>query len=73
MKLVFIETMETRSIWKEPDPIGVVMKQTNMTRLQVLEGIRDALNRHPMALQKDPRAPKAMKNLNKLIEQERSK
>jgi hypothetical protein len=63
-----------RSVWREPDPIQVVMDQTGKTRLQVLEGIRAAIiERHSKELARNPKAPRAMANLDAMIEHERGK
>lgn len=63
-----------RSVWKEPDPIQVVMNQTGKSRLQVLEGIRDAIvARHSQELARNPKAPQAMRNLEAMIAHERGR
>lgn len=66
--------MRRRSVWKEPDPIQVVMNETGKSRLAVLEGIRDAINaRHAAELAHNPKAPRAMANLDAMIEQEKAR
>lgn len=57
-----------KSIWREPDPIAVVMSEKGMTRLQVLEGIKSAmLLRHSDELANNPKAPRALANLDAAI------
>ncbi len=61
------------SVWKETDPITMVMRETGLTRLQVLEGIRNRLlSNWAHELARNPKAPKAMSNLNAMIEQARN-
>lgn len=52
---------------REPDPIAAVMREKNMTRLQVLESIKVALLRHPDELKRNPKAPQAMAKLDAAI------
>jgi len=56
------------------DPIGTVMRETGMTRLQVLIGIRDRLRANwAHELARNPKASTAMANLEAMIEEERRK
>lgn len=66
--------MRKRSVWREPDPIATVMRETGMTRLQVLEGTQRAmLERHAAELARNPKAPQALLNLQRMIDAERSR
>ena len=63
-----------RSVWRERDPIGRVARETGMTRLQVLEGIRARLlSRWREELARNPKAPQAMRNMDVMIEAERER
>lgn len=65
--------MAKKSVWRDKDPIATVMRQTGKTRLEVLEGIREAmLSRHADELARNPKAPRALENLNRMIEAART-